>query len=329
MKVSFDNSFKRKSVERFDKLKVEKGETDRVGIITAPDRFYVHTLNMPVIDPATGEVVMETRQNARGESYEVESTEFVGSYLCNGDQEKIADGADGFDPDNCALCAAIKEHGDKKFRRPEPKYACYVIKYKLNSRGEPQLDPFQAELFLWVYTQNRFEKIIAVANEHGDPLKLDLLLGPCKNAQFQAYEIGAGGKCYWREDKDRQKYVASLIKSTGIGTEENDEVVRNTVGRKMTETSVEMDINKVLERHAAIGKPASGGTATQMDFGGNSGWNTNPEKTEKPDFAQEDTSSKPPAWGGVDDDSSEGSDDEGNDDLDDFDAIMAQLNGDK
>ena len=199
--VSFTQEFQKPKFNGFEKLKVEKGSTDRVAIVTAPERFYVHQMNMPIVLP-DGEIEQEEMKNAKGEPYLRDKTEFVGAYLCTGKDENIT-GPDGFDPENCTLCAAIKEHGADKFRRPEPKFACYVIRYKMNSSGEPQLDPFQAELLLWVMTQHRFDQIVSIANEHGDPMKLDLLLGPCKNTLFQAYEIAAGGKCYWRADAER------------------------------------------------------------------------------------------------------------------------------
>lgn len=326
--VSFTSNFTTRVENYADKLKVEpQGSTARVSIVTAPERFYVHQINMPIVDPATGETEKDTRENRKGEKYEVDKTEFVGAYLCTGDDEAL-ESFDRFDPENCVFCNAIKEHGDTKFRRPEPKYASWVIKYKVNSSGEVQLDPFQVEMSLWVMSQGRFDSIVRVANEHGDPMKLDLLLGPVKSVQFQNYEISPGGKCYWREDKDRQKFVASLLKSNKVGTDEGDEIVKNTVARTASATTAEMTINKVLDRHAMIGRPASAGPATAgaIEFGGAAEASRKAEKEEgswsapkenhsapAPDFV-EDTS-KETNESAVDDD----------DDLNDFEDILAQL----
>lgn len=327
--VSFTNEYKRQENKYFEKVRVEKGDTDRVAVVTAPERFYVHQMNMPVVLP-NGEVEQETLKNAKGEDYQRDKTEFVGAYLCKGKDEALAT-LDGFDPDNCELCAAIKEYGDTKFRRPEPKYACYVVKYRINTNGEPQLDPFQVELLLWVMTQHRFDQIVRIANEHGDPMKLDLLLGPCKNTLFQAYDIAAGGKCYWRENEDRVKFVASLIKSNKIDTDEGKEVTKNTVARSFTPTSAEMAINKVLERHALIGKDMASvpATAGSIDFGGAAsasreaesaqGWTTpageSTVSADAPSFALDTPSETQPTESATDSDDS----------VEDFSAILSSL----
>lgn len=322
--VSFTQEFQKPKFNGFEKLRVEKGSTDRVAVVTAPERFYVHQMNMPIVLP-DGEIEQEEMKNAKGEPYLRDKTEFVGAYLCTGKDENIT-GPDGFDPENCTLCAAIKEHGDDKFRRPEPKFACYVIRYKMNSSGEPQLDPFQAELLLWVMTQHRFDQIVSIANEHGDPMKLDLLLGPCKNTLFQAYEIAAGGKCYWRADAERVKLVASLIKSNKVDTDEGKQVTRNTVARSYTPTSAQMAINKVLDRFALIGvdQTKAPATATSMEFGGAAASSREAEKTDVWSSSETSTDSAPdftkdaaPAAedSKVDDDDS----------VDNFDDILSQL----
>lgn len=333
VQVSFTNEYVKKDAARFEKVKVEKGETDRVAIVTAPERYFVHQMNMPDVDIASGEVIMETMKNAKGEEYEREKTEFVGSYICTG-KDEVVGGPDGFDAENCTLCAAIKEHGDKKFRRPEPKYACYVIKYRVNGSGEVQLDPFQAELLLWVFTQNRFENIIRIANEHGDPMKLDLLLGPCKNTTFQAYDIAAGGKCHWRADKDRMEIVAKMLQSNKVNTDEGKQITKNTVARTYTPTQAEMAINKVLDRHNLIGKPGGlgGTTASAIEFGGvasaskqaeqGSSWGESSKSEDAtPDFLKEDSSKEEPK---AEASAEASSDDDGDEELS-FDDIMAQL----
>lgn len=323
MKVSFTNDFKKKSVERFEKLRVEKGDTDRVGIVTAPERFYVHQLNMPVV--LDGEIVQETLKNAKGEEYDRDKLEFVGAYLCQGDETVLSESLDGFDAANCALCAAIKEHGDQKFRRPEPRYACYVVRYALDAHDEPKLDPFQVELKLWVFSQNRFENIIRIANEHGDPMKLDLLLGPCKNTTFQAYEIAAGGKCYWLAESDRKKHVAALAKSEGVGTPENDEVVKNTVARQFSANQAEMDIAKILERWSLVGKTGSSNTALDMDFGGAVASSQKADSEEGGWSFDKKEESKPPAFADDDSDDEDSSDDSDDDGPQDFESLLASL----
>lgn len=332
VQVSFTSDYVKKDAARFEKLKVEKGATDRVAIVTAPQRFYVHQMNMPEVDVATGEVVMETMKNAKGEEYDREKTEFVGSYICTG-KDEVVGGPDGFDAENCTLCAAIKDHGDKKFRRPEPRYASYVIRYKVNGSGEVQLDPFQAELLLWSMSQNRFENIVRIANEHGDPMKLDLLLGPCKNATFQAYEISAGGKCYWREDEERMKVVAGLLKSNKVDTEEGKQITRNSIARTYTPTQAEMAINKVLDRHNLIGKPGGlgGTTASAIEFGGvasaskqaeqGSSWGDSSKSEDStPDFLKDDSPKKEEPKAEASAEASSDDDEELS-----FDDIMAQL----
>lgn len=265
MKVSFSDQYKKNDFHKAPKLKVLKGAVDRVVILTQPDRHYVHQISMPIINPETGERVKETKKNAKGEEYEVDKMEFVSSTLCTGNQEVVA-GPDGVDPENCPLCAAYVEHAGK-FPKPQPKFASLVAKYK-TGEGEdttPQLDPFVAEVLLWVFTQNRFEKILAIAKEHGDPVqKKDLLCGPCNNELFQNYEVSVAGRCVYAESEDAKKFILASVKSSGI----DETLIKSTIAAAPTDVNVKITINKVLERLALEGRGASGGTAVDLEFNG-------------------------------------------------------------
>jgi len=265
MQVSFtDTALLKKDNKKAPKFRVEnKGDTDRIVIISPPELYYVHGINMPVIDPQTGEKIMETRENpSNGNTWEVPKEEFVSEMMCSGNPKVVSE-ADGVDPDGCTICAAYVENPGK-FKKPVPKYACVVARYKTAfEETTPQLDPVQAEILVWVLTQKRFEKIFAIAKEYGDPVgKLDLLCGPCKNVKMHNYEIAAAGKCAYKESEEVQEFVARALKSSGI----TNDVIKSTVAYAQTEVSVKMAISKVLERYALEGHGAVGGGAVDVEF---------------------------------------------------------------
>lgn len=264
MKVSFTDEYVKKDTRRFPKFRVEqKGDTDRIVIVSSPELYYVHSINMPVIDPATGEKIMEKRENpSSGNTWEVPKEEFVSEMLCKGDPE-IVSGPDGVDPEGCPLCAAYVENAGK-FKKPTPKYAAVVARYKTAPEDTtPQLDPFQAEILVWVLTQKRFEKVIAIAKEFGDPVgKLDLLCGPCKNVKMHNYEIAASGKCVYANSEDARDFINRAIQSSGLSAD----VIKTTVANQQTEVGVKMAVNKVLERYALEGRGSVGGGAVDVEF---------------------------------------------------------------
>lgn len=264
MQVDFSDKYVKKENKRGPKFRVEeKGAVDRIVIVSPPELYYVHSINMPIIDPQTGEKVKETRESPNGNTWEVDKEEFVSEMLCKGDPEVVS-GPDGVDPEGCQLCAAYVENAGK-FKRPTPKYACVVARYKTGPAEDttPQTDPFQAEALVWVLTQKRFEKVIAIAREHGDPVgKLDLLCGPCKNVKMHNYEIAAAGKCLYAASEEARDFIHRSVKSSGI----TEEVIKSTIANVQTEVGVKMALNKVLERYALEGHGAVGGGAVDVEF---------------------------------------------------------------
>ena len=252
MRISFSPENKSKDTYGYPKLMLDKDEPARIALMEEPVLRFVHSINKPLVDPVTGEHAKETKKNSKGEEYAADAYDFVANLLCTGSPEVIQDPAnfDRIDPENCLLCKATAENIGK-FKSPQPKYAAHVIRYKTQPGTVTPQEPFQADLLLWVLNSSKFDKIVDLAQEHGDPRKVDLILSGCKSKIFQNYEISPGTAAFWLQTPDRVAFVQALY----AGNKADDAVIYRTIGREMPASGVQGIIDQVMERWNAIGKP--------------------------------------------------------------------------
>lgn len=261
MRIDFTAENKSKGNARYPKLALEKGETARVALLEAPLLKYVHVLKMPIVDPATGEQMKVEAKNAKGEVYEKDADEFVAQMVCTGDLSVVRENE--VDPANCPACKDVVEHADK-FKAPDAKYVAHAIKYKVQPGTVQPQNPFQVELTLWVMTQNKFDKVINISTEFGDPRTIDLQLGPCNNATFQNYEMAAcNGQAVWMQQESNKQFVGQLMTANAA----DEETMANTIAQPLSPTRYGADAAKVIERCGMLGRP-QGQTPANMEFGG-------------------------------------------------------------
>lgn len=261
MRVDFTTENKSKGNDRYPKFALEKDETARVSILESPIMKFVHVLQAPVVDPMTGEHQKVVKKTTKGEEYETEAYEFVSQSVCTGVLETVQQKE--IDPENCPACKDVADHPDK-FSAPTPKYVCHIVRYKTQPGTVQPQNPFQAELVLWVLTQRKFDKIVNIAAEFGDPRTIDLQVGPCTNKSFQNYEMAAcNGTAAWSQSEANKNFVSQLWAANAA----NEESMTNTVARPLQPVRYSADSAKVLDRYAMIGSPQAQ-TVGNMEFGG-------------------------------------------------------------
>ena len=243
VKIGFLDENKAPGKSTYPLLKLDQGESARVCLIDSePEAEFVHTLTMPVIKD--GQIVMEERKRANGETYEVASREYVGAHKCEGDFETLK--KDQIDPDNCFTCSQVKQFPEF-FEPPKRKFAQHVLWYKTKPGSFDVQLPFSGQLVAWVFTENRFNALIDIVKEYGNPQQFDLLLGPCKSKQFQNFEMKAGARCEWLADEARKNFVKELYannKSDDLGA---------LIARKAAPSQVQIDAEKVKARWSLLG----------------------------------------------------------------------------
>lgn len=264
-KISFNSDNKKTNFSDFPKLFLDFQEKARIVCIEPePEVNFVHTLRAPSI--INGEVVMESVKNKDGSFTEKPKMDFVGKHLCFGNLNTLME--KDKDPANCPTCAAAQE--SDAIGPATRRFAMHVVQYKVKPGTFTPQTPFQAELVVWAFTDQRFSNLTDIAEEHGDLRQRDLLLGPCENKGFQKFDVNVGGSAAWMETDENKKFVAALYAENKL------EDLDPAIGRKITKSQAEEDIQKVLLKHAQAfgggsaseGPREAAGVAPSMDLEG-------------------------------------------------------------
>lgn len=245
-RVGFTTENKSRDTSGYPKFRMEqKNERRRFCLIEPqPMMRRVHALRMPVVED--GRIVMETRTGKRGD-YEVPKQEFVGQHLCTG-EESVFEKA-SIDPEHCIMCEWAKKHPDY-FEAPYRRFAQHVLEYKCQPGTAKVATPFQAELKVWLYTDTRFDAIVDMVDEHGNPRGFDIIAGPCESVSWQKYQIQVGGSCEWAKTDERKKLVAEIWQNNQC------EDLEGMIARKPNPAFIQADVDKVLDRWAEVGRSA-------------------------------------------------------------------------
>lgn len=256
-KINFDPKNVRGSDTNFPKVALDQDAVWRVVIAEdSPTYEWVHRLEKPKLSAVTGQLE-EREVEFRGEKKIVPATIFVGSPMCLGNLDALEDR--GVDPDNCPVCAAaLSEYADY-FSKPERKFAVHVLKYGTKSGGSQVVTPLNLETFVWRMSEKRYGEVVRVIEEFGgDPMQVDLVLGPCTNKQFQNYKIGGAAKCEIAQSADAQKRAQETFEGNNAGD------LSPYCGRRADTKFVEADVREII---ALWNKAHSGGSsAPEPDF---------------------------------------------------------------
>lgn len=208
-KIGFDPQFKRQSFFDYPKLKLDRNDKARVTIVDAePVAEFVHSLRK--VELIDGRPTMKTESYGRdGEkSRDVPETEFLGKYLCLGDDDVLNDR--GSDPQNCPACAASIRFASA-LDAPRRRIVFHVLRYATKTGSFEVAQPFQANLLAWEMPDTRFATLIDIASEHGDIRQIDLCLGPCTKPAWQTYDISPGaGRTL--DNQDNRQRAMEIIK---------------------------------------------------------------------------------------------------------------------
>jgi hypothetical protein len=171
--TDLDFSAKHKAASLFDidQLRLEKDERARILIMDQKVKM------VPAHYIRSGEVTSEGYQRGR-------------YYACLGDYERVM--ADGKDPDKCPACRVADATRDSTVSMPRRRFVLNIVRYRTNSRGQ-LATPISLAHELWVFGDDKFNRLVDRAEEHGDLRTHDLLL-TCTAKQYQNYDIDVGAK---------------------------------------------------------------------------------------------------------------------------------------
>lgn len=234
--IDWKPEFKRTSSIEFDRLKLKVGEKARIVLLEKPTFTWVHTLRAPKIVDGRANKVIKRRKD--GTEFADWDMDFIGRPQCLGDHATIAE--DGVDPKNCPICARAKESDEAA--APERRFAINVIRYNTKADGSV-VTPFGCTSVVWTFTENNFNKLLDIAQENGNLVGRDLILGPCQPPEaFQKFDISTGARNYWQESDEQKDTVLQTHKNNRI------EDLETACGRRVEAKWLRDDIQKIKDR---------------------------------------------------------------------------------
>lgn len=237
--IDWTPEHKRTTNVEFNRLKLKVGEKARIVCLEKPTFTWVHTMRAPKVVDGLANKVMKKRKD--GTEYADWDMDFIGRPQCLGDLATIAE--DGMDPVNCPVCARAKE--SEECAPPERRFAMNIIRYNTKADGN-LVSPFGCSSLVWTFTENNFNKLLDLAQEHaetGGIVGKDLILGPCQPPEnYQKFDLAVGAKNVWESDEN--------VKKTVIETHNQNRVedLEAACGRRAELRWLKEDVEKIRQR---------------------------------------------------------------------------------
>lgn len=267
-KTTFDSSNVRSSGTSFPTLKLVADEIARIVLAEdGPTYEWVHRLNKPKLSPVTGKLITKeiTIQRTQ-EKKTVPDEEFVGTPICLGSDDILQER--GSDPDHCPVCQAAMDYPDW-FSSPERKFAVHVLKYATQAGTARVVKPLSLTTLVWRLSEKRYAKVASIVEEFGgNPMAVDLQLGPCTNANFQNYELAGLPTCAAQASEEDQRRARETYEGNNAGD------LSAYCGRKADPRYMRQDVDEIVARWTKVveaeQREHGGGAAdpVQPDFSG-------------------------------------------------------------
>lgn len=260
---------------RFPRLEFKaKGERHRVLLFQMdPEdgspvvwQEYVHFLKVPQFDE-DGTVKMTLKDSKRDpdEKYEDYDLRFIGSPLCLGDPPAIEE--NGYDPDNCPVCAAIPTAPSEASLRPQLQFAVNVVDYVLAPGAWQVQRPLSAKVVVWRFGASIYDDIISQQEQHGELLRRQDLTLECTNAVYKNFKMGVMSPSGWAETQGGGAFLKELLGDPANIA--SDDQLREACGRPAKRLFMEEDLGLTLKRwRRALVASGDLGAAGGMQLGG-------------------------------------------------------------
>jgi hypothetical protein len=132
-----------------------------------------------------------------------------------------------------------------------------VIRYNTKADGSV-ITPFGCSSLVWTFTENGFNKLLDIAQENGNLVGRDLILGPCQAPEaFQKFDISTGAKNYWQESEEQKETVLATHKNNRV------EDLESACGRRVEAKWLRDDVEKVKNRWAVAQGKSDGVIGTE------------------------------------------------------------------
>lgn len=236
---------------------------------------YVHNLQVPA--------VKETRPN--GDEVEVTERNWIGTFICLGREEVLAEF--GFDKDVCPCCAHAEE--DESFK-PQRRHATNLVIYGTKPGSFDLREPWMVEMKPWTFSERTFRAIVELHSTWKDLRKHDLLI-TCTNPRYQNYDIQPAPSAAWIDPEYNpgpeaepswkriglQNIVVEVVKGSKLDDDGLSSMLGTRLGRAPLMEKVntyKRELELVLARQSGGSAPSSAGPMDSQSINDMLGGNT-------------------------------------------------------
>jgi hypothetical protein len=185
--IGFNSKYKSASLFDIDQLRLQRDEKARILIIDEKVRMVLaHYIR-------SGE--SDDKGSQRGKYY-----------ACLGDYDRVM--ADTKDPSSCPACRVAEAGRDVPVSLPRRRFVLNIARYRTNSKGAVSV-PVSLAHELWIFGDDKFNKLVDRAEEHGDLRARDLIV-TCVAQQYQNYDIDVSAKVIAKQDKNAMEQYRDI-----------------------------------------------------------------------------------------------------------------------
>jgi len=192
--LKFDVKNKTASVFDIERLKLSKDEVARIVLIDDGVRMEI--------------------------SHYIKAGEFGNYYLCLGEPSVIKESQ--IDPDRCPACKIAEPGQAAIVGMPRRRFAMHIGRYQTNFRGQVMSKVPNLLLQVWVFGDDKYNKLTDRQESHGDLRLKDITL-KCTGAQYQNFDFDILDSFLSKEDA---KENGLLEQYKDIQTQRSSELTR-------------------------------------------------------------------------------------------------------
>ena len=219
--LTFSPENKSSRVYDSQRIEVKNGEKKRIVILDKAVKMrYTHYIS-------AGEASEDGRRRGK----------FV---TCLGREEVMA--SDGRDPESCPACARAESGRDVSVAEARRRFVCNAMEYVTNAAGEPTTDPVVMQAKVWVFGDDKFNRLIDMQKEYDAVTGRDLVLTGISE-KFKSMNIDVGGKNLFALAKNKELCEKQMKHAMSQFSSDIDKLLSNDMPYDQLERFVESALN--------------------------------------------------------------------------------------
>jgi len=177
-------------------------------------------------------------------------------------------------PQTCPACKAASPGRDVAVSTPRRRFALHIARYRTNQAGQA-ITPLSLAMQIWVFSDDKFNKLVDRYAEHGDLRRRDLVI-TCTAEQYQTFDIDVSvkmlaatddaSKAQYRECKSQMSNDIERL----LATPTSYEALERLLGNATPDIMPDLDpssMDELISEAATAGNGIGGAVSTGAQNG--------------------------------------------------------------